>query len=333
MGYDLLLRGARVIDPGRGLDEISLGVDPDKLARRAGTTTWLDVGSAGAGNIAGLRDHVAARSRTRVLAYVHIGFAGIFGFSREVMVGESWDLRLLDPAVCARVARENPDFVRGIKVRIGANTSGPNGIQPLHLAIEAADIAGLPVMCHIDRPPPTYAQVLEVLRPGDILTHCFRPAPNAPLHGDGRVREACWQARERGVLFDVAHGMGSFSFAVAERMLEQGFPPDVISSDVHALCIDGPAFDNLETMSKLLALGMTLPQIVRAVTFEPARLLGRPDLGDLTVGSTGDATVLELEEGAFELVDVTGHRREARRKLRLRAVVLDGSLWHERAPA
>jgi dihydroorotase len=103
----------------------------------------------------------------------------------------------------------------------------------------------------------------------------------------------------------------------------------VISSDVHALCIDGPAFDNLETMSKLLALGMTLPQIVRAVTFEPARLLRRRDLGDLAVGSTGDATVLELEEGAFELVDVTGHRREADRKLRLRAVVLDGSLWHE----
>lgn len=377
MDYDLLLRGARVIDPGRGLDAVadvafaagkvaavgpqlnagaavtrdlpgaivmpgmidfhahvypggtSLGVDPDRLARRAGTTTWLDVGSSGAGNLAGLRDHVVGRSDTRILAYLHIGFAGIFGFSKEVMVGESWDLRLLEPAVCARVARENPDLVRGIKVRIGANTSGSNGITPLHLAIEAADLVGLPVMCHIDRPPPTYAQVLEVLRPGDILTHCFRPAPNAPLHGDGRIRDACWQARERGVLFDVAHGMGSFSFAVAERMLEQGFAPDVISSDVHALCIDGPAFDNLETMSKLLALGMGLPDIVRAVTAEPARILRRPDLGDLSPGSTGDATVLEVDEGTFELVDVTGEKRRAGRKLRLRAVVLGGRLWHE----
>lgn len=377
MGYDLLLRGARVIDPGRGLDGsadvafadgriaavgpqlnadakvvrdlpgcivmpgmidfhahvypggTSLGVDPDKLARRAGTTTWLDVGSSGAGNLAGLRDHVVARSETRILAYLHIGFAGIFGFSKEVMVGESWDLRLLEPAVCARVARENPDLVRGIKVRIGANTSGPNGLNPLHLAIEAGDMAGLPVMCHIDRPPPTYAQVLETLRPGDILTHCFRPAPNSPLHGDGRVRDACWRARERGVLFDVAHGAGSFSFKVAERMIAQGFAPDVVSSDVHVLCIDGPAFDNLETMSKLLAVGMTLPQIVKAVTLEPARILGRPDLGDLSPGSTGDATVLTLEEGAFDLVDVTGERRQVPQKLRLRAVVLGGKLWHE----
>jgi dihydroorotase len=381
MGYELLLRGARVIDPASGLDDVAdvafaggkvaavgpqlnaearvvrelpgaivipgmidfhahvypggtpLGVDADRLARRAGTTTWLDVGSAGPGNFAGLRDHVIARSETRILAYLHICFAGIFGFSRELMHGESWDIRLLDPAVCARVAKENPETVRGIKVRIGALTSGANGLAPLHLAIEAADLAGLPVMCHIDRPPPTYAQVLETLRPGDILTHCFRPPPNAPLHGDGRVREACWQARERGVLFDVAHGMGSFSFAVAERMLEAGFAPDVISSDVHSLCIDGPAFDNLETMSKLSALGMELPAIVRAVTATPARLLRRPDLGTLAPGATGDATVVEIAEGGFDLVDVTSAVRRTASKLALRAVVLGGRLWHEAAAA
>ena len=307
----------------------SLGVDPDKLARRAGTTTWLDVGSAGAANIAGLRDHVAARSVTRVLAYLHVSFAGIFGFSREVMVGESWDLRLLEPAVCARAARDNPELVRGIKVRIGALTSGPHGLLPLHLAIEAAELAGLPVMCHIDRPPPTYAQVLETLRPGDILTHCFRPPPNAPLAGDGRVREACWQARERGVLFDVAHGMGSFSFAVAEAMLAQGFAPDIVSSDVHSLCVDGPAFDNLETMTKFLALGMELPQLVAAVTATPAAKLGRLDLADLAPGSTGDVTVLELVRGDFTLVDVTGTERRTGRKLRCRAVIVGGRLWHE----
>ncbi len=307
----------------------SLGVDPDALARRCGTTTWLDVGTAGAGNFLGFRRHVIEQSETRVLAYLHISFAGIFGFSREVMVGESWDLRLLEPSVCAAVAKANPDLIRGIKVRIGANTGGANGILPLHLAMEAAEQAGLPVMCHIDRPPPRYEEVLAALRPGDILTHCFRPAPNAPVTADGRVREACHQARERGVAFDIGHGMGSFSFDVAERMLAGGFAPDIISSDVHALCIDGPAFDNLVTMSKLLCLGMPLGEVVRAASATPARLLLRPDLADLSAGSTGDATVLALEEGAFDYQDVTGASMTGRQRLALKAVVLKGRLWHE----
>jgi dihydroorotase len=375
--YELVLRGGRVVDPGRGVDAVldvafaqgriaavgpalggaadaeldasglvvmpgmidfhahvywggaSLGVEADALSRRAGTTTWVDVGTAGAGNFEGFRRHVIERGETRILAYLHVSFAGIFGFSREVMVGESWDLRLLEPGACARVARAHPDLIRGVKVRVGANTSGANGILPLHLAIEAAEEAGLPVMCHIDRPPPRYEEVLAALRPGDVLTHCFRPFPNAPVRADGRVREACHQARERGVAFDVGHGMGSFSFKVAEAMLAGGFPPDVISSDVHGLCVDGPAFDNLVTMSKLLCLGMGLPEVVRAASAAPARLLGRPDLADLAPGSTGDATVLEVEGGAFAYEDVTGARMTGRQRLALRAVVLGGRLWHE----
>jgi dihydroorotase len=307
----------------------SLGIDADALARRSGTTTWLDVGSAGAGNFLGFKEHVIAPAATRVLAYLHVSFAGIYGFSREVMVGESWDLRLLDPLVCARVALEHPDLIRGIKVRIGANTSGPNGLMPLMLALEAADLAGLPVMCHIDRPPPRLEEVLAALRPGDTLTHAFRPAPNAPCLPDGRVREAVWEARRRGIMFDIGHGMGSFAFATAEPMLAAGFLPDVISSDVHALCIDGPAFDNLVTMSKFLGLGMPLNEIVRAVTTTPARLLERPDLGTLKPGATGDATVLRIEEGAFEQVDVTGATRRMGSRFALRAVVLGGKLWHE----
>jgi dihydroorotase len=305
----------------------SLGVDADALARRSGTTTWVDAGSAGPGNFAGFRAHVIERLETRVLAFLHVSFAGVFGFSREVMVGESWEPRLLDPLLCAKVAREHADLVRGVKVRVGAGTSGANGVAPLMVAIEAAELAGLPVMCHIDRPPPRLDEVLAALRPGDILTHAFRPAPNAPVLPDGRVREAVWRARGRGVLFDLGHGMGSFSFAVAEAMLAAGFPPDVISSDAHALCAEGPAYDNLVTMSKLLGLGMPLPEIVRAVTATPARLLGRPDLGSLAVGSAGDATVLAVEEGAFDQVDATGARRRFAHRFRLRAVVLGGRPW------
>ncbi len=306
----------------------SLSVDADALARRAGTTTWVDVGSAGPGNFAGFRKHVIERSATRILAYLHVSHAGIFAFSPSVMVGESQDLRLMDPATCVSVARDNPDVIRGIKVRIGLNTSGVNGIVPLHYAIEAAEHAGLPVMCHIDQPPPRYADVLAALRPGDVLTHCYRPFPNAPIHGDGRVRDACWQARKRGVLFDIGHGKGAFAFRVARAMLAGGFSPDVISSDVHVLCVDGPAFDNLETMSKFLCLGMALPDIVRAVTATPARLLGMPELGSLALGTTGDATVLRIAEGACTFTDVLGEEMQGERRLALDSVVLGGALWH-----
>ncbi|HEX2525033.1 MAG TPA: amidohydrolase/deacetylase family metallohydrolase [Geminicoccus sp.] len=311
----------------------SLGIRPDALARRAGTTTWLDVGSAGPGNFEGFREHVIGRTETRILVYLHVSFAGIYGFSDRVSVGESDDMRLLEPNVCAEVARANPELVRGIKVRIGRHASGYNGITPLKFAIEAAEQAELPVMCHIDAPPPRYEEVLEVLRPGDTLTHCFRPSPNAPIYNDGRIREACFTAREKGILFDIGHGMGSFSFPVAEAMLAGGFPPDIISSDVHALCIDGPAFDNLETMSKFLNLGMSIPDIVRAVTKTPADALKRPDLADLSVGSTGDATVLRVDEGRFRFVDVQNRAMVGDRKFRLDSVVLGGRLWHDARPA
>ncbi len=306
----------------------SISVDADWLAKRSGTTTWVDVGSAGPGNFAGFRKHVIERSATRILAYLHVSHAGIFAFSHTAIVGESQDMRLMDAATCASVARDNPDVIRGIKVRIGLNTSGVNGIAPLYYAIAAAEQAGLPVMCHIDSPPPRYEDVLAVLRPGDTLTHCYRPFPNAPIHADGRVRDACWRARERGILFDIAHGKGAFAFHVARAMLAGGFPPDVISSDVHVLCVDGPAFDNLETMSKFLCLGMPLPDIVRAVTATPAGLLGLPELGSLAPGTTGDATVLRVADGPCTFTDVVGETMAGTRRFALDSVVLGGALWH-----
>ena len=306
----------------------SLGVDADHLAKRAGTTTWVDAGSAGPGNFAGFRRHVIERQTTRILAFLHLSFAGIFGFAREVMVGEAWELGLLDPLACAKVALAHPELIRGIKVRVGAATSGPHGTIPLQLAIEAAELAGLPLMCHLDRPPPRLEEVLSLLRPGDVLTHCLRPAPNAPVLPDGRIRDAVLAARARGIVFDVGHGMGSFAFATAEPMLAAGFLPDVISSDVHQLCIDGPAFDNLVTMSKFIGLGMPLGEVVRAVTATPAKLLGRADLGTLAPGAVGDATVLELRRGGHEQVDVVGARRRFDQRLDLRAVIIAGGVWH-----
>jgi dihydroorotase len=302
----------------------SLGVEADAYARQSAVTTSVDTGSAGPGNFPGFRSHVIDRAQSRVLVYLHVSFAGIFGFSSTVMVGESHDMRLMAAREAAAVAEANRDVIIGIKVRVGRNASGPSGITPLDVALDVADRTGLPVMCHIDEPPPTYEAVVERLRPGDVLTHCFRPFPNAPVHGDGRVKEAVLAARERGVLFDVGHGMGSFSWDTARKMMAAGFVPDTISSDVHALCIKGPAWDLLRTMTKFLALGLTLPEVIRGATVAPADAVRRPDLGRLAPGAAGDASVIRLAEIPTELEDVQGNLVPSRTRLAPEGMVIGG---------
>ncbi|MCB1970874.1 MAG: amidohydrolase/deacetylase family metallohydrolase [Geminicoccaceae bacterium] len=310
----------------------SLGVDADAFARVSAVTTLVDTGSAGPVNYAGFRKHVIETSTARILAYLHVSFAGIFAFSRTIMVGESHDARLMAPREAVEVARSDPDNIIGIKVRIGRHASGPSGIDPLVIALQVADVTGLPLMCHIDEPPPSYEAVVDMLRPGDVLTHCFRPFPNAPLTGDGKVKPAVLAARERGVIFDIGHGMGSFGWDTARGMMANGFPPDVISSDIHALCIDGPVHDQVTTLSKFLPLGMSLPEIIRASTETPARALRRPDLGTLRPGSAGDVSVLSMRKGNFDLVDVAGKAVTVDERLFAEGCVIGGS-WFSRVGA
>ncbi|HVB16458.1 MAG TPA: amidohydrolase/deacetylase family metallohydrolase [Stellaceae bacterium] len=305
----------------------ALGVDAAEVARRSGTTTFVDAGSAGPGNFHGFRRHVIEPSPFRILPYLNVSFPGIFAFAATVMVGEAADLRLIDPRECVRVINANRDLIVGVKVRVGRNASGASGIAPLDMALEVAEEVGLPVMAHLDHPPPSRLEVLSRLRRGDVITHCFRPFPNAPVRADGQIREEVVEARRRGVIFDIGHGGGSFGFRTAEHMLEAGFLPDVISSDVHALSINGPAFDQLVTMAKFLALGVELGAVIRASTAAPARALGRDDLGHLAVGAAGDATILERVEGEFDYRDVLGETRRGRNRLVLRGLVVAGRLW------
>jgi len=306
----------------------SLGVDADDFCRRNGVTTSVDAGSAGPGNFAGFRKHVIEKAEARILAYLHVSFAGIYGFSRRVMVGESQDMRLMAPEDCVEVAEANRDVIVGVKVRIGRNAGGTSGIAPLEVALQAADEAGMPVMCHIDFPPPNYADTIAILRPGDVLTHAFRPFPNAPLTAQGKILPQVLAARERGVIFDIGHGMGSFAFKTARAMLANDFPPDTISSDVHALSIDGPAFDLTTTMSKFLCLGMSLADVVSAATINAARALHRPELGALTPGAVGDATILKVEDGQFDYVDVVGEHLAGLQRIVSTGVVIAGRWWH-----
>jgi dihydroorotase len=276
----------------------------------------------------GFRKHVIERSAVRILAYLHVSHAGIYGFSNTVMVGESEDIRLMDPVTAAEVADANRDVIVGIKVRVGRHASGDQGVAPLNIALQVAEETGLPLMAHIDEPPPSYEDVIAMLRPGDVLTHAFRPFPNSPATAQGTVKPAVLAARKRGVLFDIGHGMGSFAFKTARAMLANGFPPDTISSDVHALCINGPAFDQVTTMSKFLCLGMSLPDVIKASTETAAFALKRPELGSLKPGSAGDATLLSVDDGTFDYVDVVGEHLEGRQRIHSRGVVIGGKWWH-----
>jgi dihydroorotase len=380
MGFDLILKGGRIIDPSQKIDQVadvgfaagkvtrigprldpepatdvrrvagriivpglidlhthvywggtSLGIDAEEFCRTSGVTTSIDTGSAGPGNFVGFRKHVIEPSQVRILAYLHVSFAGIYAFSKTVMVGESEELRLMAPAEAVAVAEANRDVIVGIKVRVGRHASGTSGTAPLDIALQAANEAGLPLMCHIDFPPPSYEEVVERLRPGDVLTHAFRPFPNTPLDPQGRVKDVVRRARERGVLFDIGHGKASFAFKTARGMLANGFYPDTISSDVHALCIDGPAFDQVTTLSKLLCMGMPLNDVIAATTVNAAMALKRPELGSLKPGSVGDATVLSIRAGEFDYVDATGEHLTGDKRIVSDGVVIAGKWWHPQA--
>src|SRR5258707_5442079 len=268
------------------------------------------------------------RSRVLMLAYLHVSHAGIFGYSHRVMVGESEEIRLMNPIDAVRVAELNRDLIVGIKVRVGRNSSGTSGIVPLEIALEVAEEVGMPLMAHIDHPPPSYEEVLARLRPGDVLTHAFRPFPSRPATVQGTVKKVVLEARERGVLFDIGHGKGSFAFKTARGMPANGFYPDTISSDVHALCINGPAFDQVTTLSKFLCMGMPLADVIAATTTNAAMALKRPELGTLKVGSTGDATILSVKSGEFDYVDVVGEHMTADKRIFSEGVVIAGRWWH-----
>jgi dihydroorotase len=306
----------------------SLGVDPLVLAR-GGCTTLVDTGSAGPGNYLGFYEHVIKPSPVRIIAYLNISFAGIYGFSKRIMVGESGDLRLMAPLDAVEVARANRETLAGIKVRVGFNASGNSGLVPLEIARQVADEVDMPMMVHIDVPPPSLEDVLGLMRKGDVLTHCFRPFPNAPCTSDGKVRQAVLDARARGVIFDIGHGMGSFAFSTARTMLKNNFLPDCISSDVHALCIEGPAFDLLTTMSKFVELGMNFNEVIRCATDAPARALLRPDLGTFRLGSAGDASIIEWRKGSFDYTDSKGEHLLGQSRLLADRVIINGAIFKD----
>ncbi len=338
-------RGVRVMDAGGklvtpGLIDLhahtyafgsAIGIPADELTAHQCTTTVVSAGDAGANNLAGFRRFVVPGSRTRQFAFVHIAVAGLAGFP----VPELYNIDYAQVDVAARAVAENADIVLGVKVRMSENVIARHGLEPLKRAILACERSGVPakVMCHIggvaDRA--LMSQILDLLRPGDVLTHCYSGAPNIAgdatnIVQDGKLLPAALAAKRRGVIFDVGHGGGSFDYTIAEAAIAQGCPPDTISSDIHVFSGNTPGMPYLPwVMSKFIGMGFTLDQVVGMATAAPARVIGRvPKLGTLQIGAPADLSIMEIVEGAVSFVDTRSNRRDGKMHLRPAGTVVGG---------
>jgi dihydroorotase len=299
------------------------GIDPDAYCLSRGVTTAVDAGSSGAQTFPGLRRYIIERSRTRILAFLHVAVQGMI----TNLLGELEDLRWASVAQAVDRARQHPDVIIGIKVRLGYQMVGDDPAPAMRLAREAADALGLPLMVHVIDMRPPIGWLLPYMGPGDVITHCFHGNEGGILDADGRLFPEVRRARERGVRFDVGHGAGSFSYRVARSALAQGFPPDTISSDLHAHNIRGPAYDQATTLSKLLHVGMGLPDVIRASTATPAQAVRRQDsLGALAPGREADLVAFELRTGHWSLPDAAGATEVVERLLVPRLVVRAGEV-------
>ena len=294
---------------------------PDGFTFRSCVTTVVDTGGSGWRDFPQFQRQVIDRSETRVLAMLNIVGSGMKGGPIEQ------DLSDMDAKLTALRARENRDVVVGIKV---AHYQGPEW-DPVDRAVAAAELAGVPVMVDFGghSPPLSLEELLlDHLRPGDVLTHAY-------AHVDGRIpivdeagalRPFVRRARDRGIVFDVGHGAGSFLFRQAVPAMEQGFPPDTISTDLHRASMNAGMKDLLNVMSKLLVLGMPLEDVVRASTARPAEVIRRKELGRIGVGAEADVAVLRVREGSFGFVDSGGERLAGETKLECELTLRSGKV-------
>jgi dihydroorotase len=301
----------------------AIGIPADELVAHQCTTTCISAGDAGANNFAAFRRHVVAQTRTRLYAFVHVANIGLAGFP----VPELYNMDFARVDEAARTVAENADMVLGIKVRMSENVVARHGLEPLKRAISACEKAGTGarLMCHIGgvETRELMSQILDLLRPGDILTHAYSGAPNlggafTNIVQDGRLLPAALAAKQRGVVFDVGHGGGSFDYTVAESAIAQGCPPDTISSDIHVFSGNTPGMPYLTwVMSKFMGLGFTLEQVVAMATVNPAKVINRaPKLGTLQIGAPADVAVMELVEGPVSFLDTRNNARNGQAHLK-----------------
>ena len=296
-----------------------IGIVPDPVAARSGATTWVDAGSFGYDQVDGFRRFVVLPSQARIFGYIYL-----YPSSRNPDIDPVKYVRgVMRQTGEAAVA--NRDIILGIKFQVGSNMNGKYSLPFLKIARELCDQFKLPLMAHISFAPPETPEVMELMRAGDVVTHCYNGHTLGIVDQDGKIKPGVREARARGVLFDVGHGLGSFNFAAARKAMEAGFLPDTISTDIYSLNINGPVYDLPTTMSKLLYLGMSFDEILVRTTTNPARVINRiKGLGGLEVGAPADVALLAIEEGQFQLVDSQGNSVTTKQRIVSRLSICRG---------
>ena len=298
-------------------------VAPDGFTFRAGVTTVVDQGCAGWRNFSIFKENIIDRSKTRVLAFVNIVGSGMKGGAVEQNLSD------MDPKLAAMTVARYPETIVGVKV---AHYIGPDW-TPVENAVRAGALAGVPVMVDFGSSEPVLSLetlLMEKLRPGDMLTHCYGATRGRGhvVDDQGKLNEFTLRAQQRGIIFDVGHGGGSFAFTQGIPAVEQGLKPNSISTDLHITSMNAGMKDQLNVMSKFLNMGLNLEEVIIRSTWNPAQYIKRPDLGHLTVGAEADLVVLDMIEGTFGFIDVQGYRMDGTRKLECELTVKGGDvMW------
>lgn len=296
------------------------GIRADPVAARSGVTTWLDVGSAGAYNFPGFREFIVKPSVARIYALLNISSIGLTATTWELS-----NVNYMDVDLCCKLIDLNRDLILGVKVRIDINTTSGTGIEGLRRGRIAAEQCELPMMVHIGKGPPELSEILDLLRPGDILTHCFTGQSMRQIDDNGKILDVAKRAWDMGVVMDIGHGAGSFSFETAAAMIDGGYQPHVISSDIHQFSVHGPLFDMPTCMSKFLALGMSLSDTVAASTVRPAEVMGmQQEVGTLRPGSLADVALWKINEGDFTFYDIHMQPRQGKQLLTNTLTIING---------
>ncbi|MGH6761041.1 MAG: amidohydrolase/deacetylase family metallohydrolase [Phyllobacterium sp.] len=298
-----------------------ISVRPNVCGLQRGVTTIVDAGSAGEANFHGFREYIIEPSHERIKAFLNLGSIGLVACNR---VSELSDIRSIDIDRIVACYEENREHIVGLKVRASHVITGSWGVTPVKVGKKIAKILKIPMMVHVGEPPALYDEVLEILGPGDIVTHCFNGKVGSSIIEDEDLFELAERCAGEGIRLDIGHGGASFSFRVAEIAIQRGLLPFSISTDVHLRSLNQSVWDLGTTMSKLLSVGMPFEKVVEAVTHAPASVIKLQMDNLLSVGARAEFTIFDLVDSDLQVTDSMGTSAHLGRLFEPRYAVMAG---------